>query len=395
MFIKHILHQRQYRSLSAFYAHSLVRILAVSTYLIFSSLFVYRLLIGHGLNSFQALGITAIFFGILYVFQAVTTIPALWLISKKGLKYSVVAGNIVLIVYLTTLYLSKFDLIFLIISPLIGGLQISLYWIAYHIIFTELTDDKNQGQEVGTATTLSAVASIGGPAFGGLVINYFGFGALFLVSGVSILLANFFLKYIPKQKDEVKVDILEIAKALSPKRELKSLISVMGIGVLDSASLYLWPIFTFPILAGFIGLGFLGSITALVASVASLMIGFLSDKFSPKKLLHVVSSLDSIAWVLSVAITTPIQIFLLSSVRAITTPAQFITIDSLEYERARHINLVAFIVQREIAQAVGRSLFLITTGALLWLGLPLVTIFVIVALVALVTRFYPETKLEV
>lgn len=299
-----------------------------------------------------------------------------------------------LIGYLIALYASKYDLIFLLVAPLIGGTYISFYWLAYHTFFSELTDDKNQGQELAISSSLSALVSIGGPAFGGLVISYFGFGVLFLITGILILLASFFLKFIPKQKNVVKIDILEIAKALSPRKESKSMLAIMGVGIVDSATLYFWPIFTFPILAGFVGVGLMGSLSALVASIACIAIGFLSDKFSPKRLLNIVSSLDSITWVLSIIIRTPMQVFTISAIRALTTPAQFLTVDALSYERARHINLMAYIVQREIAQSAGRSIFLITIGVLLWLGLPLVTIFVITALIALVTRLYPETKLD-
>lgn len=134
----------------------------------------------------------------------------------------------------------------------------------------------------------------------------------------------------------------------------------------------------------------MGSLSAFIATVTTISIGMLIDKFGAKRILTIFSSLDSIAWILRAFVATPIHVFVTSGIGALTASGQLISMDSLIYERARHINLVALIVQREIGLALGKTVFLLVAGALLWFGLPLPAVFIITAALALLTRLYPD-----
>lgn len=389
MFYRSILHHKQFRYLGAFYLHSLIRLFAVSIFQIFSSIYVYQNLLSFGVNSQQALGITALFFSLIFLVHALSVAPVLWLIDKKGLRFSIFLGNIFLICFLATLYLSKFDPIFLIITSVLGGLQIGLYWTAYHIYLVELSDDKNQGEEIALGNTLSALASIGGPAFGGLIIYYFGFGAVFAIMAGTVVLATFPLRYLPNRKNLISIDIMKTVTALAPRSEQKSYFALFGVGIIDVVAGNFWPLFIFPVMAGFAGVGFIGSLISLISTATNIIIGWLVDKFGSKKIINILSPLDSLMWVFRIFVTTPLRVFVASSAQALTTSGQMMTLDSMVYERARHADIAAFIVQREIGLSLGRFLFLILIGVLFWFGLPLKVVFVFAAVAALLPRFYP------
>lgn len=394
MLYRSVLHLKQFRYLGAFYLHSVVRLFAVSIFQIFTFIYIFQQLRGYGVNSQQALGIASLLIALIFLVQALSTAPALWLINKKGLRFSVFWGNIFLIGFFFILYLSRYDPIFLVVAAIFAGLQIGLYWMAFHIYFTELTDDKKQGEEVAFSVSFSAIASIGGPAFGGLIINYAGFGAAFLAMTVLIILASVPLKNLPKTKDIVKVDILKVVFALAPRKEAKSYLALFGAGVIDSVSANLWPLYVFSILSGFVGVGFMGSIVAFFSTMTTVLVGYLIDKFGAKKIISILSSLDSIAWVIKLLVTTPFQVFAVSGVRSLTTSGQLLALDSLVYERARHNNIIAIIVQREVGLAMSKFIFLLTMGILFWFGFPLVAVFAITALAALLTRFYPSENIS-
>lgn len=393
MFYRSVLHHKQFRYLGAFYLHSLIRLFAVSLFHIFSSIYVYQSLQGFGVHSTQALGMTALFFALIFAVQALTVPISLWLISKKGLRFSVLWGSILLVGFFALLYLGRFDAIFLVIASVLGGLQIALYWTAYHIYMTELTDDKNQGEEIAVGNSLSAIAAIGGPAFGGLIIYYFGFGAVFIIMGVLVALANFPLKYLPSQKNSISVDIIKTITVLAPKSEQKSYLALFGTGIIDVVAGNFWPLFIFPIMAGFVGLGFVGSLIALVSTVTTIAVGFLIDRYGPKKVINILSPLDSILWILRIFINTPLRVFAASAGQAFSTSGQIITLDSMIYERARHDNVVAFIIQREVGLALSKFVFLLFVGILFWFGVPLVVVFIFAAIGALLVRFYPAENL--
>lgn len=275
MFYRSILHHRQFRYLGAFYLHSLIRLFAISIFQIFTSIYIFQVLRSHGLGVQQGLAVVVLFFSLIFIVHAASIVPTLWLISKKGLRFSVFWGNLALVVFFVILYISKYDPILLILAAVLGGFQIGLYWTAYHIYFTELTDDKKQGEEIALSTSLSAIAAIGGPAFGGLIINYAGYGAAFLVMMIIVSMASLPLKYLPRQRDIISVDILETVKALAPRQERRSYLALLGIGIADSTAIHIWPLYVFSILGGFIGVGFMGSLVAFIASVTTVFVGLL------------------------------------------------------------------------------------------------------------------------
>lgn len=393
MFSRSFLRSSQFKYLGAFYLHSLVRLFAVSIFQLFSGLYIFQIMRGLGLPASASLAITALFFSILYLATAISIVPALWLISKKGLKFAVFWGNMFLIGFYLVLYLGRLDPIFLFIAAILGGLEIALYWIAYHIYFSELTDDKKQGEELSIGAVLSAVVLIAGPAFGGLMISFGGYGSVFLAVMVLLLVAVFPLKYLPKKKDTVSIDVLKIARALNPKKELKSYLSLMGIGAGGVTNEIFWPIYIFPILMGFAGVGLMGSLSAIVASIASIVVGLLIDKVGAKSILRFISPIDSLLWVVKALIVTGNQVYLVSLFRGVTNPGQVMSLDTLLYERARHEDLVSFIVQREVGLAAARFIFMFLVGVLFWFGMPLTFVLIITAILVLFTPLYPQTKL--
>lgn len=361
----------------------------------FNGLYIFQNLNGSGLDVSKSLAVTSLFFSVLFLTHALSVAPSIWVIDRKGLKFLVFWGTIFMVGFYLLLYMSRFDPIFLFIAAIFGGIQTGLYWTAYHIYFTELTDDRNQGQEVSVGAILSAAVLIAGPAFGGLMIIYGGFGALFAAMIVLLICSLFPLKYLPRRKNTVPIDIKELVRGLNPVKEFKSYLSLVGIGSSEVIYVVFWPIYIFPILSGFAGIGFMAALGAFVTSIATVLIGFLIDRFGAKRILMVVSPLDSIVWVLKCLVSTPNQIYILSAFRGVSFSSQGMSFDSLVYERARHQGLVAIIVQRELGLAVGRFVILFILGLLFWFGFPLIGVLIIGSIATLLTSLYPQTKIKV
>ncbi len=391
MFFPHsLLHNRQFRYLGAFYTHSLVRLFATAIFQIFNGIYIYQVLIGFGIDFQKSIATIALIFALVCLIHAVAVAPALWLIDKRGLRFAVFWGNISQILVYVFLSLAKFDPIVFILVAIFDGLQLALYWSAFHLYFAQLTTDGSQGRELSLNASLGSIAAIGAPAFGGLIIVFFGYNAVFALICILMILALLPLKNLPKANDRVDIDIIKTIRALSPRKQIKSLLAYTGVGISQITTTIFWPIFVLPILSGAAGIGFLGSIIGLFQSFASLGVGFLVDKFGARKILNIISPLDSIFGLLRMFVTNLSQVFAVSTVTSITTESQFLTVDSLAYERGRHSNVVAVIVQREVGLAAGRFIFLVLLGLLFWFGLPLEFVFLITALTVLMTRLYQD-----
>ena len=390
LFPHSLLHNRQFRYLGAFYTHSLVRLFATAIFQIFSGIYIYQTLIAFDIDPQKSLATTALIFGLGFLIQALAVAPSLWLIEKKGLRFAVFWGNVAQISCYIFLGLAKIDPIFFLMSAISDGLQLALYWTAFHIYFAQLTDDGNQGKEMSLNATLAAVAAIGAPALGGLVIAYYGYSAVFLIITILMLIAMVPLRNLPKHDDKVSFDVMDVLKALSPKKELKSLLAYTGVGVSQITTTVFWPIFVLPIMAGVTGIGFLGSVIGLFGTVSALLVGFLVDKFGARRVLNFTSLIDANVGWLRMFITSSTQVFAISTVASAATESQFLAVDSLAYSRGRQSNIVAIIIQREVGLSVGRFLFLIFAGMGFWFGLPLEFIFIMTAVIVLASRLYPK-----
>lgn len=342
----------------------------------------------------KSLAITSLFFAILFLSHALMMAPAIWLIDKKGLRFMVFWGTIFLVGFYLILFMARFDPIFLFIAAVFGGIQTGLYWTAYHIYFTELTDDRNQGQEVSVGGILSAVVLIAGPAFGGLMITYGGFGAVFIAMIVLLTASLLPLRFLPRQKNIVSIDVKKIVSILNPIREFRSYLALTGIGGSEVIYVIFWPLYIFPILSGFAAVGFMAALGAFATSITTLMIGFLIDKMGAKRVINIVSPLDSILWIIKCVVSTPNQIYLVSTMRGVTASSQGMSFDSLVYERARHEDMAAVIVQRELGLAIGRFVMLFFLGLLFWFGLPLIGVLLIASILTLFPSLYPKVRIQ-
>lgn len=390
MFYRSVFHYRQFRYLGSFYLHSIIRLFALSLFQLFNGLYIFQIGQGIGLSFSHCLALVAFFFCAIYAFEALFIPITLWLIARKGLRFSVFWGNICLIGFLGFLALAKFDPILLIFAAFLCGGSISLYWTAYHAYFAELSDDKKQGEEISISGVLSNIVSIGGPAFGGLIINTWGYQAALAMMSVLVIIAVLPLRYLPKQEDRIGVHIMPILKSLSPKKEFKSFISITGWGVMEQIFMVFWPLYIFPIVFGIVGVGFMGSLVALIGVFSIMGLGILIDRIGAKKVLLVSGPVDAVMWILGMFVFSPLSVYVLSAVASISRVAQNIAMDSIIYERARHNDLMAFIVQRSLSLAVGRMLFLLILGVLFWFGMPLVAVLIFAAMATILTRFYPK-----
>ncbi len=389
MFYHSLLHRRQFRYLGAFYLHSIIRSFAISLFQLFNGIFIFQLARNYGFEFHQSLSIVAFSLALIHIFNSLSAAPSVWLIAKKGLRFAVLWGNLSLVAFYVILSLAKYDLIFLFIATFFGGAAIGLYWTAYHLYFSHLSDDKKQGEEISIGSLLASIASIGGPAFGGLLINFLGFEALFVVLAILVLVATIPLQYLPKQEDKIEVHLLKIIMTLSPKREWKTFLTLGGIAFTDEVAVVFLPIFFLPFLSGIIGVGFIGSVLAFFAMVMTFIVGFMIDRFGPKRVINVIAPLDAITWVISVFITSASHIFLLSPLYALNRSAQNISVDTAIYQHGRHQDIVAAIFQREIGMAIMRWTLFLVWGILFWFNMPLVLIFLFTALVSLLTKLYP------
>jgi len=344
------------RDLSELYISMVIRALAFSMIGIFVPLYLYNEL-NYGLEDIAK-------FYLVYAFIfGIFTLPASKLISKIGIKKSMLLSSPIYIVYFILLFLLRenFGLFFLV--PLVLGIADALFWIAFHEDFANFSDKKGRGSEVGLFYTFSILSGLAGPLIGGIILTFLNFSVLFIVVAILILLSSvplFFSRDI-KRKSNFDYNFLK-------HLNFKDMVSFIGAGVRGIVSLVFWPIFIFIILGAYLKVGSLITVVGLVTAIFSFIVGKLSDTtFKKRKLIKIGSIFHSIVWFLKISIITQFQLVGIALLDGISMIIMELPFSAIVYNKAGKID-GSYFVFREISLCIGRVLVLLLvllTGSLI------------------------------
>jgi DHA1 family multidrug resistance protein-like MFS transporter len=170
--------------LQGVYVNLMIQSFAISLIAIFVP--IYLLKLGYSLN--QVILFEAVKFAGLSFFSPITALLA----KRIGFKHLIFFRVPMYIFYLTCLImLEKFSLPIYLIG-LIGGVSGSLYWVSLKSIFAKHSHKEKRGYEASKASALPKLATIFGPAIGGMIAVALGFKVL-----VTIVCLLLFISVLP------------------------------------------------------------------------------------------------------------------------------------------------------------------------------------------------------
>ncbi len=210
------------------------------------------------------------------------------------------AGAFVLYAYSTT-YISLF------LSRFLDGVTAAANWSVGLAIIADVYPAGERGQGMGTVMAVMGAGSIAGPALGGMLNDWAGYKAPFLLVALICVAGGLFaslsreLKDLPRSASEAEFGRMA-RKALSyPGMVLVIVVVVMGtvsLGLLEP----LFPVFLQENLGlGSTGIGLLFALTVLAYSVASPYTGKLADRISKKSVIAL--------GLLATAVVAPMLVF--------------------------------------------------------------------------------------
>ncbi|MEX0877374.1 MAG: MFS transporter [Candidatus Spechtbacterales bacterium] len=367
------------KELKEFYASIAIRGFAVYLVTIFEPIYVY-INLGYSLpKTFLYFGVISLVFGLLSPFTARLTV-------RYGSKHTMLISIPFLFVYYVGLWNIEHLGFFVIFLPLLSALDRALFWPAYHIAFTRLTDKGRRGQEVSLRTMiLSAVAAVA-PFAGGFMIQHFGGFALLFAVVLALLFASSVPLLISKDVHEKsRHSFLQPFKQIfSRKYRRKAVAFASSAGDLALEE-YVWPIFLFTLAINFETLGLIISATLLFGMVFTFYIGRKSDAVGHGRVLAVGSFLDAVIWPFKIFVLTPLNAFLSDVLHRFARTSSYIPFGALFYEwvgedEKERDKLVIF---REVVLNVTRGVFLFFLAILFTLNIPLNYMFALGPLFAL------------
>lgn len=264
------------------------------------------------------------------------------------------------------------------------------HWVPYHVDFTKFTNRKNRGRQFSTIMATGFVIGIFTPITAGLVINKFGFDALFVTAIILYLASGIAYLTLPRTEERFSWNYSETIKNLFSKKYRRDLLVFAASGAEQSAVLVIWPIFIYQILEGnYLKVGLVSTFIVATTVIVQLALGKKLDQaFSREKFLKIGSIFNSVGWIIKIFIETSFQIFVIGALHSIISIFSKTPFETLSYDitadQAHFMD--EFTVLKEIATNTGK---VISFGlvAIFALALPLQFMFIIAAVASLFLNF--------
>jgi MFS family permease len=284
--------------------------------------------------------------------------------ARYGFEHTILYSQFAYIAYYIALFALPYAPWLIFVAPLIFAVQKSLYWPAYHADFATFSAREQRGSEVSGMLTVNAIVSTLGPIVGGLILNFFGFGTLFVVVAFLLLASNIPLIKLKEVYDPAPFSYRTYWRLLWKPSHRRNAIAYLGFAE-ELVALVLWPIFIYLVVSEYSELGLLVALSTFVTSALVLAIGKLSDHIPQTNILRFGSLAATMVWVLRAIVTlTPLRFLWLDTAGRTSKNLVIIPLMAMTYEHGVREDPLAIAVFFEQALAIGKFLV-----ALLLIGL--------------------------
>lgn len=335
------------KGLTSLYVAIALRYFAISLLAIFVPLYLYKEM------SFS-LEQTLLFYIFYALVFAIGTPLAAKFASRYGVRWSVFVSVPLYLGFIGTLYGLKFISIPLTLIASFLGLSLAFYWMGIHHLFLFASHNNHRGEEVGKREGVAVFASLVGPVTGGLLIKFFGFKIVFLITTLVLLLSMMFIL----RNKEKHIQYTFSFKGLVNTKYWGNSLFFVSRGTRVMAEGVLWPLFVFSILNDYLSLGIVDSILSGTTGILMVMSGMYSDKVDKRKIVMWTTAFDSLGWFIRAIVSTVTGVFGVTVFGAITNGLREPSIGALEYDKARG-DATAYFVSREVYICLGRILLLV------------------------------------
>lgn len=335
------------KELTQVYFSAALRSFSLSLLAIFVPLYLFQ-------NRGFSLGQTLLFFVFYSVMFAVCTPLSASFASRFGLKHSILMAGPLYLLFLASLYfLSNTPLLLVAASSFLGASQ-AFYWMGLHLVFYHVSHPRHRGEEVGIRAGTAVIATIFGPLLGGVVITFFGFKILFMITALLLLGSALFLFLSKEEYEQYHFSV----RSMFDKRSWKNSLFFISRGTYVSAEGVIWPLLIFSILGSYISMGLVGSLMSLSSGVLFWATGKYTDQHANRrKIIRWSTFGNSVILVGQSMVTTAAQVFAVSILFSFTNALREAPIGALEYDKAKG-QVAAYFVSREVFICLGRILLL-------------------------------------
>jgi len=200
--------------------------------------------------------------------------------TKLGFKKSILVSMIALAGVMGFLMMAEQHFYALAVVAVLSGVAVHFYWIPFHVFFMRKTQDgENFGEESALQLFVVLLAGALGPLIAGIIIEVFGFGPVFWLTMIFICIASIPVLLFVQDQRHRNHNASAICKTFFSKKRSRR-VAYAFIGGAAEGQLYdiCWSILLYFILADFIRMGSLVTLSILVSSLFVLWLGKMMEQ---------------------------------------------------------------------------------------------------------------------
>lgn len=275
-------------------------------------------------------------------------------VSRFGLKNSAMLTVPMLIVFYLGLFSSEVIGLNLNYLAVFLGVTQAMYWIPFVTHFVRSSDKKHRSEEVGFLSASMIVSSMSGPFVGALIITLLGFGSLFKIASLLLVLSIIPLIFTKGSHEPFRCRFKDIQRI--PRRFT---VKMLAFGATNIVELVFWPVFLFSVVNIYTSFGLIFLIAEFGAFVSAVWLGSIEDRKKLLKILRIGGILCAIIWLSRIFFTGAVILAAITIIGAFLHNLVEIPFNTLEYDKyVRKRYLAEFVVFRGILESLGRIILL-------------------------------------
>lgn len=359
---------RMKREIRELYVSTTILNFALAMILIFEPIYLYT--IGYSLKEI------ILFFLLVYLIYLFLLPLGAKFAKRVGYEHSIAVSTIVFILYYLVFYnIAAVDWFFYLAAFLYAA-QKTLYWPAYHADFARFADVGQDGREISLLTVIVSIVSIAAPLISGIVLENWGFAALFTFVSIIFLISNVPLLVTKEVFEPSPFPYFDTFKALLAPERRRQFLSYLGFGE-ELVVLVVWPVFIATIITDLLNIGILTALATFVSLVVTMYIGRTSDSGNKRRILRFGTIVYAFAWLIRLLVKGASGIFLTDSLSRISKNIVSVPLTAIMYEQAKQKSVMHTVMFFETSLVVGK----------------LVALIVIYLMLTFLTGLVPETAL--
>ena len=319
----------------------------------------YRLL-ASGQESLSGLQIGIFNIAILYILQRLTafisSITIAKLTVKRGTRHAFIMGHFLYALFVVLLLLSQQQPYWAFLAMVIDGLQVNYFWNSYYYFLSRHSAHTNMGSNLGSLNLLLNIITMIAPALGGLIIGHIDYQLLFLLGliliGLGMILAILL--------DNVKVhDRISWPEFLSWMNEpgFRRLAGTFAGRYLNDAMLNLWPLYVFILLGSTDSVGWLYSLSLLLAMIINYAMGSRLDQQKSRKPYVLSGGVLSVCWLMRSFVGSIWSIAVVNTLHKITASYHWLFFDRTWLLRGKGRESLSYLTYREMIYSLAAVSF--------------------------------------